>query len=196
MKVPGQEDMDFEQPVAQDVNLGDDNEDISQMNDDDMQQNQFDTNFDAGVEADEETDPKRYIQQLAGKLSQSLRSYNGDLPSPDVDLNKYVMGMVNKQALKGMNDADVKDVLSKIKSDEDSGSNTETDGNETSDNTENDTEEPIDNFTKQNESLRRDKINELFQSIINNDDVERNAKSKPIQNIGYCKKPFTSPNFE
>ena len=166
------------------------------MNDDDMQQNQFDTNFDAGVEADEETDPKRYIQQLAGKLSQSLRSYNGDLPSPDVDLNKYVMGMVNKQALKGMNDADVKDVLSKIKSDEDSGSNTETDGNETSDNIENDTEEPIDNFTKQNESLRRDKINELFQSIINNDDVERNAKSKPIQNIGYCKKPFTSPNFE
>lgn len=194
--MPGQEDMDFEQPVAQDVNLGDDNEDIPQMNDDDMQQNQFDTNFDAGVEADEETDPKRYIQQLAGKLSQSLRSYNGDLPSPDVDLNKYVMGMVNKQALKGMNDADVKDVLSKIKSDEDSGSNTETDGNETSDNTENDTEEPIDNFTKQNESLRRDKINELFQSIINNDDVERNAKSKPIQNIGYCKKPFTSPNFE
>ena len=194
--MPGQEDMDFEQPVAQDVNLGDDNEDIPQMNDDDMQQNQFDTNFDAGVEADEETDPKRYIQQLAGKLSQSLRSYNGDLPSPDVDLNKYVMGMVNKQALKGMNDADVKDVLSKIKSDEDSGSNTETDSNETSDNTENDTEEPIDNFTKQNESLRRDKINELFQSIINNDDVERNAKSKPIQNIGYCKKPFTSPNFE
>ena len=95
-----------------------------------------------------------------------------------------------------MNDADVKDVLSKIKSDEDSGSNTETDGNETTDNTENDTEEPMDNFTKHNESLRRDKINELFQSIINNYDVERNAKSKPIQNIGYCKKPFTSPNFE
>ena len=37
---------------------------------------EFDTNFDAGVDADEDTDPKKYIQQLTGKLSQSLRKYN------------------------------------------------------------------------------------------------------------------------
>ena len=38
--------------------------------------NEFDTNFDPGVEADEEQDPKKFIQQLTGKLSQSLRKYN------------------------------------------------------------------------------------------------------------------------
>ena len=75
-------------PDEQNMNMGDTQEEIP---------NQFDTNFDAGVEADEETDPKRYIQQLAGKLSQSLRSYNSELPSPDTDLNKYVMGMINKR---------------------------------------------------------------------------------------------------
>lgn len=202
LKVPSQEnDINLEQPVEQDADFEMNDENMSsQISDDDIQQNQFDTNFDAGVEADEETDPKRYIQQLAGKLSQSLRSYNSELPSPDVDLSKYVMGMVNKQALKGMNDADVKDVLSKIKSDEDN--NDDTDINDNSDasvNSENDNnEEPIDNFVEQNESLKRDKINELFQNIISDDnkDNKHDDIHKPIQNVGYRRKPFTSPNFE
>lgn len=64
--------------------------------------NPFDSNFDPGVEADEETDPKRFIQQLTGKLSQSLRSYNDSLPSPDVDLSKYVAGMILKQSLQNV----------------------------------------------------------------------------------------------
>ena len=51
---------------------------------------EFDTNFDAGVDADEDTDPKKYIQQLTGKLSQSLRKYNSSLPQPETDLCKYV----------------------------------------------------------------------------------------------------------
>ena len=41
--------------------------------------NEFDTNFDPGVEADEEQDPKKFIQQLTGKLSQSLRKYNENI---------------------------------------------------------------------------------------------------------------------
>lgn len=203
LKVPSQEnDIDLEQPVEQDASFEMNDEDVSsQISDDNVQQNQFDTNFDAGVEADEETDPKRYIQQLAGKLSQSLRSYNSELPSPDVDLSKYVMGMVNKQALKGMNDADVKDVLSKIKSDEDNDDSMNiNDGGDASVNSENDdNEEPIDNFVEQNESLKRDKINELFQNIISDNDKDNNNNDdihKPIQNIGYRRKPFTSPNFE
>lgn len=152
--------------------------------------NQFDTNFDAGVEADEETDPKRYIQQLAGKLSQSLRSYNSELPSPDIDLNKYVMGMINKQALKGMNDKDVNDVLSKIKGDE------EEDDMENYDMEDSSNEQPEDDMN-QNESVKRDVINELFQELIGNDDnINRQIKDKPITNIGYRKKPFTSPSFK
>ena len=45
---------------------------------------EFDTNFDAGVEADEDEDPKKYIQQLTGKLSQELGKYNNELGEPDV----------------------------------------------------------------------------------------------------------------
>lgn len=81
--------------------------------------NQFDTNFDAGVEADENADPKRYIQQLTGKLSQSLRNYNEGQPQTDADLNKYVAGMIIKQAIDGLSPDDVQEVLDKVKSNED-----------------------------------------------------------------------------
>jgi hypothetical protein len=78
----------------------------------------FDTNFDPGVEADENTDPKKFIQQLTGKLSQSLRTYNDEQGQPDVDLNKYVAGMINKQATEGLSEEDVEEILTKIQSDE------------------------------------------------------------------------------
>ena len=58
---------------------------------------EFDTNFDAGVEADEDEDPKKYIQQLTGKLSQELGKYNNELGEPDTELSKYVGGMIVKQ---------------------------------------------------------------------------------------------------
>lgn len=80
--------------------------------------NQFDTNFDAGVEADEATDPKKYIQQLTGKLSQSLRNYNSGQPQADADLNKYVAGMIVKQTIEGLSPDDVQDILTKVKSDD------------------------------------------------------------------------------
>ena len=82
-------------------------------------QNPFDTNFDAGVEADENADPKKYIQQLTGKLSQSLRNYNDGQPQADADLNKYVAGMIIKQAIDGLSPEDVQEVLGKVKSGED-----------------------------------------------------------------------------
>lgn len=76
----------------------------------------FDSNFDAGVEADEETDTKRYIQQLTGKLSQTLNSYNNENGEPDTELGKYVLGMIVKQGVKGMDDNDKKDIIKKINS--------------------------------------------------------------------------------
>lgn len=81
----------------------------------------FDSNFDAGVEADEETDPKKYIQQLTGKLSQTLNSYNNENGEPDTELGKYVLGMLVKQGVKGMDDKDKKEIIKKINtaSDED-----------------------------------------------------------------------------
>lgn len=98
-------------------------DDIGGGQQDDEQQ--FDADFDAGVEADENNDPKRYIQQLAGKLSQSLRKYNEGLPNPDTDLNKYVAGMANDAAVEGLNPDDVEEIISKIKSDENSDNNQE-----------------------------------------------------------------------
>ena len=82
-------------------------------------QSQFDTNFDAGVEADEEQDPKKYIQQLTGKLSQTLRKFNDNNGQPDVDLNKYVAGMIVKQAMEGLSPDDADEIIEKVKADED-----------------------------------------------------------------------------
>ena len=75
----------------------------------------YGADFDAGVQANEEEDPKTYIQQLAGKLSQSLRKYNDNQPQPDVDLNKYVAGMIVSQAVKVLTPKEANEVLNKIK---------------------------------------------------------------------------------
>lgn len=79
---------------------------------DDNGGNEFDTNFDAGVEADEDSDPKKYIQQLTGKLSQKLDSYNKE--NNDPDLSKYVAGMIVSQAVKNLGDDDKKEIIDKI----------------------------------------------------------------------------------
>lgn len=79
---------------------------------------EFGGNFDAGVEADEETDPKKYIQQLTGKLSQSLNSYNNENGEPDIELGKYVLGMLIKQGVKGMDEKDKKEIIKKINTDD------------------------------------------------------------------------------
>ena len=144
---------------------------------DDIEQNQFDTDFDAGVDADENEDPKKYIQQLTGKLSQTLRNYNENLPKPDVDLNKYVAGMINKQATNGLNDNDIKEILDKLNSDEKMS-------------IEDDSEDLA------NESINRiQKIDELFQQLTTDDEKVNDIQDKPIKDISFRKKPFTSPVF-
>lgn len=154
--------------------------------------NQFDTNFDAGVEADEEEDPKRYIQQLTGKLSQSLRKYNQELPQPDADLNKYVAGMINKQAVEGISQEDVKEILSKIKDDDDSDNDDDNEDVPDDNNGGDDSMPPIpESYT------REQKIDEVFNDIMNEPDNGMNSiKDREIKNISYRKKPFTSPNFD
>lgn len=89
----------------------------------------FDTNFDPGVEADEETDPKHFIQQLTGKLSTSLNSFNNDNGEPDPGLCKYVGKMIVKQAAKGLDDAGKKELIAAINS-ADSESTDDMDSNE------------------------------------------------------------------
>lgn len=90
--------------------------DPTAMSNNDGATSPFDTNFDAGVEADEETDPKRFIQQLTGKLSTTLNSYNNENGEPDSGLCKYVGKMIIKQAAKGLDDSAKKELIAAINS--------------------------------------------------------------------------------
>lgn len=83
----------------------------------DNKQSEFDTNFDAGVEADEDTDPEKYIQQLTGKLSTTLNSFNSE-NGDDSGLNKYVAKMIVKAATKNMDDAAKKEIIKAINTSE------------------------------------------------------------------------------
>ena len=76
---------------------------------------QFDNNFDAGVEADEDAEPKKYIQQLTGKLSQKLNSYNKEQDG-DNELNKYVVNMIISATCKNLDEKSKKEIIKKIKS--------------------------------------------------------------------------------
>lgn len=72
--------------------------------------------FDAGVEADEIEEPKQYIQQLAGKIGQSLRKYEKEIGDPDFELEKFVVNSVLSATNTGEMDAeDQKDIITKVK---------------------------------------------------------------------------------
>lgn len=165
-----------------DMNVGDDEE-----------ENEYDADFDAGVEADEENDPKKFIQQLTGKLSQSLRKYNESRPEADADLNKYVVGMVVKQAIEGIPEKDRNEILKKVENDE-----KKADGHSLDD-IDNDNDEPESGGEEQNanmedtvgESIKRERmINELFQDIVKKEDVKSDKKPLRKGNGGYRSRPY------
>ena len=159
---------------------------------------EFDTNFDAGVDADEESDPKKYIQQLTGKLSQTLRKYNSEQPQVDSELSKYVVGMIAKQAIEGLDEKDTADILKKIKSDEDFEEPTD-DSENGEDMGDMNAQPPMDDTQNQMpmESIDRKKqIDEIFQDLTNTDkDNENNSYKTNKPNNSFRKKPFCSPNF-
>jgi hypothetical protein len=73
--------------------------------------------FDAGVEADEDENPQKFIQQLAGKLGQSLRKYTEQQGQPDFDLEKFAINsVISATHTSEMDDNDQKDIINKIKS--------------------------------------------------------------------------------
>lgn len=154
-----------------------------EMPDDNMgqePQNQFDTDFDAGVDADEEKDPKTYIQQLTGKLSTSLNKYNEQLPQPDADLSKYVAGMIVKQAVKGLSEKDTNEILNKVKPEDEGGSEGE---DKTLDDIDADSGEetptPEMNESKKTDRILKDKkalIREMFQELNQSPGIERGGK--------------------
>ena len=193
------------EPPMEDGNMGQMGGDMPPMNDnqppmgDDGMNSEFDTNFDAGVDANEQEDPKKFIQQLTGKLSQSLRKYNNEQPQPDAELSKYVCGMIVKQAIEGLKPEDVEDIMKKIKSDDDFDNDTPED-NQLNNNGGSEDMQPQTDQPEQMpmESLNRNhnqKIEEIFQDLISTekeDTIERPLK----RTNSFRHKPFTSPNFD
>jgi hypothetical protein len=71
--------------------------------------------FDAGVEADEETDPKKFIEQLSGKLGQSLRQFAKDQGQPDLELEKFAINsVISATHTAEMDEKDRNDIIKKI----------------------------------------------------------------------------------
>ena len=156
---------------------------------------EFDTNFDAGVDADEDTDPKKYIQQLTGKLSQSLRKYNSSLPQPETDLCKYVAGMILKQTTEGLTDGDKKEIIDKVNG---NGGENSGDGDFGGDIPSMDNDQNIGSGEQpMMESINHRKlVNEIFQELTQKrDDSMNSIRPREIKNIGFRKKPFTAPQL-
>ena len=187
-----------------------DMEQMPPMDDNGMENNnEFDTNFDPGVEADEEQDPKKFIQQLTGKLSQSLRKYNERNGQPDVDLSKYVAGMITKQAMAGLSQEDADEIIDKIQADEnfsmedgDNGNQEVEQGNDQSPQ-QMDNQMPIDNgnsnqFQQPNEcTIKRGyQIDAMVNGVVNGADKDKQTYQKTNNKKSFRKKPFSSPNFE
>lgn len=124
--------------------------------------------FDAGVEADPESDPKKYIQQLTGKLSQELRKYNDEQPNPDEDLNKYVAGMIIPQASKGLTDKGKNEIIKKVKS------GTVED------------EAPVEG------DVQTESINEIVNNILDDKDAKKRVKDKITNKTLPKRSPFRS----
>lgn len=118
--------------------------------------------FDAGVEADEDTDPVKYIQQLSGKLGQSLRQYSEDEGQPDFDLEKFAVNSVLSATHTGeMDKNDQRDIINKVKgsgNDEDSGN----DGEEKLDA---DIEEPTDGGEEELDFSEEEPVEEIVEEL-------------------------------
>lgn len=95
--------------------------------------------FDAGVEADEDSDPKKYIEQLTGKLGQSLRKYNESQGQPDYELEKFAINsLLSASHTSEMDENDQSDIIKKVKT---AGNNDDNQDNNQSDNGGNDNDD-------------------------------------------------------
>ena len=139
--------------------------------------------FDAGI-GDEDTDPKKYIEKLTGKLAQKLRDYNGT--EQDVDLNKFVINSLIPAAIPQMDDTDAKDVIKKV---QDNIGGASGQAPEQSNGEVDDTIAPVDNELPplpQSENKEAN-IDDLINEILGHKKLSRNIKNKT---------PFKGPKFK
>lgn len=135
--------------------------------------------FDAGVDVDENADPKKYIEKLTGKLAQKLRDFNGT--ESDTDLNKFVINSLIPAAIPKMDDADTQDVIKKINDNSGQNAGPIDDGSQPEQNLGNEEPENIQQESKNNE------IEDLISEIL--------GTKKSNNKIGR-KNPFKAPQFK
>jgi hypothetical protein len=126
--------------------------------------------FDAGVDADEGEDPKKFIQQLSGKLGQSLRDYEEGLDSPDFELEKFAINsVISATNTSEMDKEDQEDIIKKV---ETSGSDKEVEDKEV---------EPAD--SEEEEVVDVEVTGDEDSVEVSDDDVEEtfNEWAKPMQ---------------
>ena len=71
--------------------------------------------FDAGIDVDEESDPKKYIEKLSGKIGQSLRDYTEKQGQPDFELEKFAINsLISATHTSEMDEEDKNDIIKKI----------------------------------------------------------------------------------
>ena len=196
LKVPGQTvepSMDslpaVNQPQPQDIPSSNPSDQIQlggQQETPDNNDNPFgDKTFDAGIEADENADPKHYIEQLVGKLAQKLRDYNGN--ESDKSLNKFVINSLIPAAIPTMDNQDAKDVIDKVRDnigngDGDNGSSDIPEIPQNDESPELDNNEEIPQL-QQEEST----VDNLINEILGSKKLSRNIKNKA---------PFKTPKFK
>lgn len=189
-------------PVQNDMSPSDDEQMPpidNNMGEPDMGQEQDETNvfgkekFDAGIDVDENEDPKKYIEKLTGKLAQKLRDYNSS--ETDNELNKFVINSLIPASVPQMDKDDAGDVIKKVKdnigkessgpsSDNQSGSDDESvdslgvDSQET---------QVDDKSQQKSESLSDMDIDDLISEIFGGKSIKRNIKNK---------NPFKAPKFK
>jgi hypothetical protein len=162
-----------DEPMS-DEPMGGDTMDNKPMSDEPSGDAPFDkTPFNAGVEADEDEDPKKFIEQLTGKLGTTLRSYTKKEGGPDFDLEKYIINsVISATHTAEMEEEDRKDIIKKIN---DAGEDAEP-----KDETPNE-DIPEDKPSEDSESMddNKDELNEYFDESEFSDNQEyENLKFK------------------
>lgn len=163
------------------------------------QDNSFGGNFDPGVEANEETDPEKFIQQLTGKLSQSLKKYNDENPDDESGLNKYVAGMVATQAAKGLTEPEKNEIIKKINTGEVDDEESEDISDEEM-GKEEDAEAPEQEMPMESKKYRFSK-KQIMESILTMQEPREKEKKQDVNKSNKVKrdvrnKPWNAPEFK
>lgn len=145
--------------------------------------------FDAGVEADEESDPKKYIEQLTGKLGQSLRKYNEQNGQPDLELEKFAINsLISATHTSEMDDNDREDIINKVNTAGNNDKDSEVSGFDDSNNNTNNNND--------NNIGGDDEFGDINQSIGNNDEEDlEEVKIIETQNL-FLKEPVKCNMFQ